>query len=238
MIAINSELNLDFTFRWPYNCLCVGSSLSGKSTFVARLLTEQKHLLDVQPDTILYCYGQYSKNYEKLREEHNNLQLISGLPFKEVEDIKNRESNAEINDSKKTLLIIDDCSIEILTASGGRLIQECFTRLRHCHVSTILILHNFFAESPLLRTVRRNAVYLILFKVVQDKAVLKSISSKYFDGKLNFLPNALEQLTRVNPHAYLCLDLRPNCNELLRVSANIFNEDLKQMAGRTVFLPA
>ena len=45
-------------FKVPFTCIVSGSSGSGKTTFVERLLKERNEIIQPSPLKVLYCFGE------------------------------------------------------------------------------------------------------------------------------------------------------------------------------------
>ena len=96
---------MEWKMTCPQNVLVVGSSGTGKSTFVEKLISTPD-AWETPIDNIFYCYGILSDTVEKLAREMPHITLIEGLP-------RNLASPREIfSPNKANLLICDDLSTE------------------------------------------------------------------------------------------------------------------------------
>ena len=78
------EENRPFNARLkiPFPCIASGAPLSGKTTFVHRLLEERHRLIDKSIDKVVWFYGQEG-DFVRMREYklHNlPIQYVKGLP--------------------------------------------------------------------------------------------------------------------------------------------------------------
>ncbi len=67
---------MDVRFKVPANFYVSGQSQSGKSSLVRRLLRHTDELFYPVPTKIIYCYGEYQREFEELR----NVDLVEGFP--------------------------------------------------------------------------------------------------------------------------------------------------------------
>ena len=63
---------MDVRFKVPANFYVSGQSQSGKSFLVRQLLQHSNELFYPIPTKIIYCYGEYQKEFEELR----NVELV------------------------------------------------------------------------------------------------------------------------------------------------------------------
>ena len=65
-------------FQDPCTILLAGSTGSGKTHFVSRLLYED--MFENVPKCIHYCYGAYQKKFDEMSSKCQNIQFHHGLP--------------------------------------------------------------------------------------------------------------------------------------------------------------
>ena len=75
----------DLKFKTPASICISGSSMSGKTEFMVKLITHRKELFDVEFDEIFYCTPEstslrYTPVFERLQVACPNIQLINGVP--------------------------------------------------------------------------------------------------------------------------------------------------------------
>ena len=123
-------------------------------------------------ERIIWCYGQWQKLYDEMKETIPNIEFHKGIPDKLSED-----SFLDIN--TRNLLVIDDLMLE---ASKDARISQLFTRgSHHRNLSVICLLQNFYF--PGTQTLRRNSHYLILFNMPVDKTQVRMMSRQMFPDK-------------------------------------------------------
>lgn len=100
--------------------------------------------------------------------------------------------------------------------------------------SVIFTTQNLFYDSPIMRTVTKNAHHLVIFKGVRMNGSVQYLSSQLFPNKPKFLPVAFRLATENKRFSYLWLNLHPAVeNEKLRLISSI----LPSEAPTIVYLP-
>ena len=90
---------MDVRFKVPANFYISGQSQCGKSYLVRRLLYYLNELFHPVPSRVIYCYGEYQKEFDEL----HGVDFIEGFP----EDL-----NELTRGHEQTLLILDDLMSE------------------------------------------------------------------------------------------------------------------------------
>ena len=67
---------MDVRFKVPSNFYISGQSQCGKSYLVRRLLYHLNELFHPVPSKVIYCYGEYQKEFDQLR----GVEFIEGFP--------------------------------------------------------------------------------------------------------------------------------------------------------------
>lgn len=199
--------------------LISGSVMSGKSTWVYRLLQNQ-HLFDKKIKKIYFCYGIWNKMLPKLAEEFDNLELVQGLPH----DIVGALENAQIDeaDDEQTLIILDDLQHTSQKPANVDMLLSLFLRLRHANCSIIYMMHNYFQDFKYSKIIRRNASYLVHMSSVNNSEILSAISRQTLPGCHTFLNDIFSRKLSLYSHPYLVIVLKPNWDERARVLSDIF----------------
>ena len=73
----------DARMKTPFTCLIGGSPMSGKTTFVKRLLELRWKLIDYNFDYLVWCFGQQNDFVECLRNQRLGIPttVVHGLPI-------------------------------------------------------------------------------------------------------------------------------------------------------------
>ena len=90
---------MDVQFKVPSNFYISGQSQCGKSYLVRRLPYYLNELFHPVPSKVIYCYGEYQKEFDEL----HGVEFIEGFP----EDL-----NELTRGHEQTLLILDDLMSE------------------------------------------------------------------------------------------------------------------------------
>lgn len=185
-------------------CMVVGPSQSGKTCFVNNLIRHCKSLFDPIPKQIYWCYGEIPPC-----EKFSNVIYKKGLPD---EDFKFDQS----------FVVLDDLFLE---ASNSNFVTNLFSRVAHHRQSFICyITQNLFHQSKHNRTRMLNAQYLVLFRNIRDRTIVRTLSQQIYQDN-RFLPDVVADISRDNPYGYLFLDLRPETSDEIRVRTGIFFEE-------------
>jgi hypothetical protein len=170
----------------PFTMLVSGQSGCGKTFWVSKMLDQVRDRFE----HIVLAYTMHQSLYEVM-----GVELIEGFP----KIIK-----------PNTLLILDDMMLEC-----SKEMASLFTRMRHVNVSTIFIVQNLFFDNKFMRTISRNAHYMVVFPNPRDTAMINTLGSQMFPAKPKFIVNAFLDATSV-PYGYLFIDLKPNVKHRIK----------------------
>lgn len=184
-----------------------GPSGVGKTTFIHKVLSNLESLGSQTFGKIIYAYGVFQPLYRQIAAIPH-VEMVEGVPG----DISASEDSA-------TLLVLDDLFLETNKATAS-----LFTRMRHMNLSTVFVSHNFFHDCKYMRTVTRNAHYLVFFRNPRDASQITHLSRQMFPGKPQFLPEAMKMATEM-PYSYLFIDLKPETPDEIRVKSGILPEE-------------
>ena len=87
---------MDVRFKTPAIFFVCGQTQSGKSYFVRCMLRHLEELLYPVPTKIIYCYGEYQKEFDEL---HPSVELVEGFP-NNVNELTRGHDNS--------LIVLDD----------------------------------------------------------------------------------------------------------------------------------
>ena len=110
----------------PFTCIVAGPTGCGKTTFVSRMLLNSTVLINLPPETLTWCYGEWQPLYATLAATHKHIHFVEGLPDVTLFDPELRH-----------LVVIDD----LMTEADDR-VTKLFTKKSH-HCNTSVILNNF-----------------------------------------------------------------------------------------------
>ena len=191
-----------------------GSSGSGKTEFIMRLLRNVKGMITPSPISVIYGYGAYNKNVAEI--DKMGFTTVAGLPCEEI--IK--------NSPKPLLLVLDDL---MLTANEEEL-NNIFTKdSHHSNFSVIFVTQNLFEKK--LRIVRNNSHYLVLLRSPNASLQTRTLGMHLFPGRVKFFLDALQKSIKER-FGYMLIDLHPSSNSKFALRTSIFPDE-----ETVVFLP-
>ena len=196
---------MDVRFKVPANFYISGQSRSGKSYLARKLLRHLNELFYPVPTKVIYCYGEYQKEFDEL----HGVDFIEGFPADLTQLTQGHE---------QTLLILDDLMGE---CSGDQRVSDLFTRgSHHKGVSVLYLTQNLFPPGKLSRTISLNSHYFIVFKNPRDSLRIATLAKQMFPRRSQYLMDSFHDATK-KPYSYLLIDCHPQTPEKLRLRTNI-----------------
>ena len=188
------------------NILVVGSSGSGKTTAVLRIIKER--LIDPFPTKIFYLYGAYQSDFETWKKDETNpkITFIDGRDLSVVD---------RYNEPK--LLICDDLILQL----NRTLAQHFIAGSSHKNTTTIFISHSLFLNNELYRLISNNSQYLILFKNKRNFSQVATLARQILGTRHELLLSAYKY---VKPYDFVLLSFHPLVPEELLVTADYFEK--------------
>ena len=195
--------DFDVRLRHPFTSIVSGPTMSGKTSWISKLLGNMHHI-DTDISDIVLCYGEWQPAYEK-------------LPARFIQGMIDPD---ELDASVPHLVIIDD-----LMDSQDKRIETFFTRIaHHRNCSVIYIVQNLFNQSKGHRTCSLNCQYLIVFKSPRDVSQIRFLERQMFPGKKNFLIDSYNDATE-QPYHCLFIDLKPDTPTQYRIRGRVLDEE-------------
>ncbi len=207
-------------FRHPFTMILAGPTGSGKTFFVKDLL--EKANIEPMPDRIVYLYKRWQPLYDLMRKSVKpKIEFIKGIP----EDL---DSDKFFDPKMNNVIVVDDL---MSTAAKDPRIMDLFTEgSHHRNLSVLKIDQSLYPPGDKSCTMRRNAQYIVLFKLPGDKRQVMSLAQQMYPGKVNSFVNLFEKATHT-PHSYLLIDLKQSTPEEERLKSKVFDEKETQMLG-------
>ena len=196
---------MDTRLVHPFTSIVAGPTGCGKTTFVVSLLRHSLTLINLPPEKITWCYGEWQPLYSTLSTIHPNLECVEGLPDVSSFDSKNRN-----------LVVIDD----LMSETDERVTKLFTKKSHHCNTSVIYLVQNLFPKGKESRTISINAQYMVLFKNPRDNTQVVNLAKQMYPGRVKYMQDAFRDATSV-PHGYLFVDLKQSTPEHLRLRSNI-----------------
>lgn len=189
-------------FSHPFTMIVAGSSGSGKSTFVLKLLKNSNSMIKPTPGRIIWHYSQWQEGYESL----------DGVEFKQ-----GPPSDQDIETYSNSILILDDLMSELSTLSSN-----LFTKYsHHLKISVVYILQNLFVQSKNQRSISLNSGYITLFKNPRDFSQAVFLARQVAPYNSKSVLEAYLDATRL-PYSYLMFDFVQNTPDSHRLRSQIF----------------
>ena len=197
----------DLALKHPFTCLIAGPTMSGKTVFVKKLISNISEMIYPPPEKITWCYG---GGWQDAFSDMPNVDFVSGLNF--------TKSNSDL----RTLLIIDD-----LMCETDESVTKIFTRgAHHQNMSVIYIVQNLFHKGKEQRTISLNSHYLVMFKNPRDASQITHLAKQISPGNTRSVHEAFQDATS-KPFGYLFFDFKATTPEKLRLRTNIFPGEIQ-----------
>lgn len=202
-----------FPFESPTTMAISGSTGSGKTTWLFRLLKNAQVMFpENPPHKILYCYGVWQDMYEKMEAEIPAIEFNEGLPHESM--IESLTSN-----QKHNIIILDDLMCDVVKNAE---VEHLFTRGSHHKKLTIIYLNqNMFCQGKHARTISLNTHYLVLLKNLRDSSQIITLGRQIFPKQSTILEEAYKDCL-LYPYGYLIVDLSPHTEQDFRLRTKIF----------------
>jgi hypothetical protein len=204
--------------------LVSGPILSGKTSFVIRMLDSANILFDIQPSYVYWFYGQKTKDHDLLTRK--GYIMYEGLP----ENFDFCEPNS--------VIVLDDLMQE---AKDNIAVTALYTKAAH-HVPYFIIniTQNLYFQSKEQRTRHLNTQYMVLFKNSRDVNQINVLGHQMYPNKKNYLVEVYRDAVKER-YGYLFIDLHTLTSELIKLRASVLPLDPpmyayvdKQLYGQTL----
>lgn len=194
-----------YPFPSPATIAVCGCTMSGKSSWVFRLLDNADLMFEVPPKEIVYCYGIYQDAFETARK---NVTFLQGLPT---------EADLDRLPKGHNVVILDDL---MHAACRDTAVETLFTRgAHHRNISIIYISQNLFSKGS--RTMSLNVHFWILMRSPRDTSQIQTLGRQVFPMRSKALREAYDDAT-AKQYGYLCLDVSPSGDETHRMRTRVF----------------
>jgi len=131
-------------FKHPFTAICCGSTQTGKTQFVLRLIDNIEAMVEPLPESVVY----YFMEYQPVFDEYPHVDFWQGVP-----------KTTEMEEMCDALIIFDDMMME----ANGSLLKVFKGGSHNRQNSVIHIVQNFFNSNKNMRTISLNAQYLVIF---------------------------------------------------------------------------
>ena len=196
-------------FQHPFTCIVSGTTSSGKTNLVRRILSNWKYVINIRTSKlkVLWCFGQMQDLY-KFAIDNVEIVYFEGVPT--LSDIQNIQPN---------IIVMDDLMDEI-----KKDVVKLFTRgSHHLGISVFFIVQNLFNTN--LRTMSLNSHYIILMKGLRTTQQVEFLARQIFPGKSKNVLSAYKLATQ-KPYGYLLIDLHPKSLDQFRLRTRILHDEV------------
>ncbi len=209
----------DARMKTPFTCLVSGSPLSGKTTFVKKLLQLRHKLINNDFDYLLWCYGQDTPFIKSLQDQCIGIHTTThfGIPT---------SFDTHIQPQKRGLVVIDD----LMQSAGSSVeVTNLFcNRVQHENVSVILLLQNLFHHGKERVTLLRCAHYLVVFRNPLDATIPFNLAQRILPSNRRPFLDLFEFATS-KPHGYLFIDGHQTTPPEARFRTKLFDDNVQHV---------
>ena len=218
----------DPRLRVPGNMQIVGPSLSGKTTWLYRLVRDAPvyfRRADGSPcffKKIVYCYG---SPWQPIFEDFQALGVIfhPNLPD-DLETLFPPEA-------RPGMLILDDLMQEAVQSPQ---VTQLLTRgTHHLELFAITLMQNLYPGGREQATQNRNYHYTVLFRNPADTRYVKALGNRWMGDSQAFWE--LYKKATAQPYGYLLIDNHPRSDEAIRFRTHLLVDESSPI---TVLQPA
>lgn len=197
---------MPFKFYANSNILVIGSSGSGKTTTVFKII--QQRLIEPMPEKIFYLYGAHQPIFDQWNTDKTNppITFVEGLQL----DVLNG-----VNGPK--LLVCDDLIMEL----SKKLATHFIAGSHHNQTTTIFITHSLFLNNDLYRLISNNSQYILLFKNKRNFSQVSLLARQVLGKNKERLLEAYRYIKAFN---FILLSFHPLVPEELLVTAGYFDK--------------
>lgn len=205
-------------FQHPFTMTVSGSTGSGKSEWVMKLLQHLESLITVPIEEVLYCYGELNPNIIKLQTTGIVSKATKVIVHNGAPDEQELKERARVTNGR-LLLVLDD----LMVGMRQQFLDTVFTRGSHnWGMSVVLVTQHLFTKE--LKIARNNSHYLVLMRNPAGALQIKTLATQLFPTKTGDFMNAYKDATAKN-FGYLLVDMHPKTPELLRLRTHIYSDD-------------
>ena len=177
MDVISSD---EIKFKIPFGGIISGSSNTGKTHIVLKLIKHAQDMFTPNVADFLYCYGQYGDHIRDLQSI--GVKIHSGVP----------PDSALERLHRPFVLILDD----LIDSIDQKTLSSFYTRRSHHeNFGIFVITQNLFSKN--LMVARNNSSYIILTKSPNALLQIRNFGVQIFPGKsqLHFFLDAYKEAT-------------------------------------------
>lgn len=195
---------MPFKFYSNSNILVIGSSGSGKTTTVFKIIKQR--LIEPMPEKIFYLYGAHQPIFDEWNNDKSNppIKFVEGLQLDVIDGVKGPK-----------LLVCDDLIMEL----SKKLATHFIAGSHHKQTTTIFVTHSLFLNNDLYRLISNNSQYILLFKNKRNFSQVTMLARQVLGKNKERL---LEAYRYIKAFDFVLLSFHPLVPEELLVTAGYF----------------
>ena len=186
------------------NIMVIGSTNTGKTTMILKLIKEQ--LIEPMPKKIFYLYGARQSFMDTWNSDVKNpkIEFVEGLNL----DVINSYQSPK-------LLIIDDLMLELSKDLSNHFIAGS----HHKMTTTIFVTHSIFLNNENYRLISNNCQYIILMKNKRNFSQVVTLARQVLGAEFKRVIEAYKYITS---YEFVLLSFHPKVPDELLVIADFF----------------
>ena len=195
-------------FKSPFSISISGTTGSGKTTWIFKLLKNKDDMIEPAPVQIFYFYGIWQDLYADMEEKLSYVSFQEGLPTMEV--VKSMSANS--------LIVLDDLAHLLYSNKEMELL---FSQVSHHRkISVCHIKNNLFYQGKHARTISLNTHLYVLLSNPRDESQILTLGRQVYPSKPLCLLEAYRYCMTTT--GYLLLDLQPHTEPKYRMRTRIY----------------
>ena len=156
-------------FQKPMRAIFSGSSQSGKTYLIGKMLNQQTDLFGDEFSQVKYYYPEYLDECPVDWHDTISTPISYHSGFPEKEDIQSLPNNS--------LIIIDDNMSKVVKSELMRQLFNVISGKRN--ISVICVTQNYFTQGPHSRDIRNSSNFVALFRNCADATLNKRVANAF-----------------------------------------------------------
>ena len=132
-----APISQSFRFKHPFCMLVAGPLQSGKTSWTVNLLKERHNRFQPSVDAILFCYSQWQKSYDELKQKVPPTIFHQGIPSLE-----------RMVSLQNGVLVLDDLIEEVIRDSN--IMNMFIVGIQHRNISVLFLMKTSFKKDLML----------------------------------------------------------------------------------------
>ena len=211
---MEKTIEAEIRWTWPASIMLVGSSGTGKSYLLQRIVMHADELFDCPVDYVFYVYSDWQKQFNTMLKENNKIKFFHLFDHDEIR---------RIHEFNRVLLILDDTAD--MHPEKDWVKEWYFRKCHHNSQSIISVYHGLYNSNiPFFRLISLNTQITIFMNSLRSADQVAIFARQCFTGNSrNFLTIYNEIMKK--KFAYLCVNFQPGYNHKLRLMTNFIPPD-------------